>query len=892
MRRAILIVGIGLAVFLVAALVGFVVAARIAPERLQAEAERMLSDLTEAQVTLGTVHLAFAEELPWMQLQAHDARIDWPNGGSLTAGRLDGDLNPISLAVARLQVRNLALTDVHWVMPDWWREDEREAPADPGEPRPIGTAAVIDWFDRQGSALHERPCLGPDIEFTRFDISQTRGDAVEPLLRGGQGSMHCLALGTGAEADLRGTLVLAAQEAPVHLEIRATDSEVALILSSDEAPIEGWARALDFETELQGRLGGILRWRMPEGGPQHLEANLRGTGIRGPVGRPGNPAAALELDRPRLRASLTGTQHQLKVRFAELADSGVAVRGDAAFVLPVQHDAAIRARVEATDLSLENIHHLVAQLSDPMRETTEEILARVEAGTVDRVEIALQSTARGFDSITGRGPLTRPGDLRTTLEFRDGVIRAGESDRMREVAGRIHFDGQRLEISDASASFGERRLEKLDAALVGLDHLEDPDQIRCRRPAHVAALPGLDSFSDWRSSRREGDTTPTWRKLRLELEHTAHPILLCAVSDVVAEIVPDANGLDFHIERGAWAGLPIGAEATYRETPAGEVVVLAATVGEPLPPPVVGHDADRTPGEWGRGRFELEANRLGRFRIRGAEGDLSVVGTEVTLTDTVLRLDPGGAIEGHAEIELGEEGDPVYSAGLEFADVSLEDLWTAADLEAGLLSGHLHGALVAEGPLVPNENPLANATGAVAFHAREGDIHRRVPFLLAIVLASKRFQPFKNRDRIAYQAIDLSGTLEGGVLNVGNLTLTSSDVRAAASGTLDLDSDAELDMALGVFFFPTLDGVIQKIPILNRIFLGRNDNLVGAYFAVDGPISGPKARIVARDSLTQGGAAGMVLAVPAFVLGGFQEIRSMVTPSQPAPAEPGTPQDS
>ena len=211
------------------------------------------------------------------------------------------------------------------------------------------------------------------------------------------------------------------------------------------------------------------------------------------------------------------------------------------------------------------------------------------------------------------------------------------------------------------------------------------------------------------------------------------------------------------------------------------------------------------------------------------------------------------------------------------------DLWAAADLEDGLLSGHLHGALVAAGPLVPNENPLARATGAVALHARAGDIHREVPFLLAIVLASKRFQPFKDHDRIAYDAIDLSGTLEGGVLEIGNLTLSSSDVRAAASGTLELDADVELDMAMGVFFFPTLDGVIQKIPILNRIFLGRNDNLVGAYFSLTGPITGPEARIVARESLTQGGAAGMVLAVPAFVLSGFQEIRSMVTPRTPTP---------
>ena len=179
------------------------------------------------------------------------------------------------------------------------------------------------------------------------------------------------------------------------------------------------------------------------------------------------------------------------------------------------------------------------------------------------------------------------------------------------------------------------------------------------------------------------------------------------------------------------------------------------------------------------------------------------------------------------------------------------------------------------GRLHPNQNPLAHASGAVALHARRGQIHQRVPFVMANAMAGDSL--FQDRDRLAYEAIDLSGLLDAGRLEVTNMTFTSSDLRGAASGTVDLAEDAELAMVVGVFFFPRLDGLIQKIPILNRVFLGRNRNLVGAYFSVEGPVQSPSARVVPTESIVQGG-AGMVLALPAFVVGGIQQIQSMVIP--------------
>ncbi len=874
MRRAIVIAMAGLAVFLLAALAGFVTAARIAPERLQAQAEQVLSDVTHARVTLGAVHLTWADELPWIQLRAVDAVLDWEDGGSFRAHRLSADLNPLSFAIARLDVRDVTLQGARWVLPAWPEPDDSGDTAD--------LATSIRWLDDVAEWLRANPCPGPSLAIQQLSVWQPIDGTPVPLVLDAQGGLDCSALGFRGQIDLHGTLVFDDVNVPLQLELSAGSGETELVLSTGEAPIEKWARALHLESTLAGDIGGTLRWRVPEGGPQFLDLNLRGTDVAGTIGPVDTPALDLALDRPRLRLHASGVPRKLDIRFAELTDGNVALRGDAAFLLPHAGAAPFRARIETGELEPGDVAHLVKQLPEGLRIGAADAVARFESGTIERIEVGVQSTADGFRSITQRGILTRPGDLTLAMGFRDAQIQVGEADRVRNLNGRMNFDGDRLEVSELSAHFGGRQLARLDAALVGLGHLTDPESIRCDPPADIDTLPGLDSFSEWQSSRREPGAMPNWHKLRLELDFADHPLLLCRLEDVAAEVTPDLHGLDASIERATWAGLPIEANATYRGTDGnGDRVVLTATIGPPNPArrevPAVS-DAGSPDRSWARGRFTIQASRLGSFRIRSARGELEAKATHLALTETALELDPGGSIEGEIEIELGAPDVPVYRAAVELADVALLDLWTAAGLERGLLSGHLHGAAAVEGPLLPNQNPLAHARGAIALHARSGEIHQKVPLLLALAIAGEGTSPLGDRDRITYEAIDLVGRVEDGTLTATNMTLTAKDLRGAASGTLDLAQDNELEMVIGVFFFPRLDGLIQKIPLLNRVMLGRDRNLVGAYFALRGPLGEPSARVLPSQSLVQG-AGGVIMALPAFVLGGIQQIQSMVIPS-------------
>ncbi len=98
-----------------------------------------------------------------------------------------------------------------------------------------------------------------------------------------------------------------------------------------------------------------------------------------------------------------------------------------------------------------------------------------------------------------------------------------------------------------------------------------------------------------------------------------------------------------------------------------------------------------------------------------------------------------------------------------------------------------------------------------------------------------------------------------------------------ASGTLSVEAPHEIQGVAGIFFFPTLDRVIDRLPLVNRVLLGSNGNLVGAYFALQGKVESPTARIIPVKSLGAMGPASFILeGLPDFVRGGIQRIQEVM----------------
>ena len=90
-----------------------------------------------------------------------------------------------------------------------------------------------------------------------------------------------------------------------------------------------------------------------------------------------------------------------------------------------------------------------------------------------------------------------------------------------------------------------------------------------------------------------------------------------------------------------------------------------------------------------------------------------------------------------------------------------------------------------------------------------------------------------------------------------------------------------------MFFFPGLDSLIDRVPILNRVILGRNGNLVGAYFALTGQWGEPEASLIPIQIDRDGpGRASSPRGLPGFVLGGIKRIQSVILPSERRRAGP------
>ncbi len=98
----------------------------------------------------------------------------------------------------------------------------------------------------------------------------------------------------------------------------------------------------------------------------------------------------------------------------------------------------------------------------------------------------------------------------------------------------------------------------------------------------------------------------------------------------------------------------------------------------------------------------------------------------------------------------------------------------------------------------------------------------------------------------------------------------------------------EVEAVIGIFYFRALDRVIGVFPLLNRMLLGPDDNLVSTYFAVAGPWGDPRARIIPSKSIASGPGSFVLEGLPSFVRGGLSTLERLFSASGAAPRRGAT----
>ena len=881
-RRGLILVCLA-AVFAGAGGLGFYAATRLLPPRLEAAIERGLSEALETPVELEGARLSLGAPWPTLLLDAAELRA-WPRedgaGEALSVARIHLEVDPVAYWIGSGGIDQLVLDRPVVHLPAATGEAGDMA-GQGGSPDPLSER--IGQLEALAEWIWSTLCPASAIEVLGGTFIPPAGEA--PLLRDLQGTLSC----GGGEKTWLGLAGATPGDGKATLRIDADESRIDLELGLEQVELADWAWAMA-PTRLTGPVTGRVAWLARADTPHAIELAVRGPHLRVEIPRHAREPWNLALSSPAVRLELAANEAGLSLGFAEWVDRGLRVRAEGRLELPLRGESELRLALSTEELDLAEARRRVAELPSEVREPLEIGLDRLETGRLHQLRIQTETDVRDWNELVAGRVFGRSGDVTLELSLSDATVRVGDTDRMVGLTGEFAFLGDVVEIRGLQGRFRDEPLPRIDARVRGLSHIHSSDELHCVRPHDVPPLPGLQGIQDWLRSRRSEREGRGWKRLQVEADWISHPALVCTIEQVEAVLVPKDGGSTITVKRGVWAGLPVTASVDVREGPDGHLRDGRLTIDMSVGPPFEPMQPSAPIRTWGRGRFQVDATELGTWHVHGGRGEFEAKGSLLEISDAELWFRPEGRVEGALAVELGT-GLPVhYEAGIQVPAVSLEQLWAAGVEGDVALTGTLHGAIRVEGDLELGQPLLANTRGALSLAARDGFLHRQLPLLLAITVASDRWNPFGSRDRVAYQAIDLNGRIEQGQLVTDVLTVEAPTFRMGAAGRLGVGDPFPIEGVMGIFFFPTLDRLIDRLPLVNRVLLGSNRNLVGAYFTLQGGLLAPKARIIPVKSLTAVGPASFVLeGLPGFVRGGILRIQSVLRPRAGAPASSSQP---
>ncbi|RIL07279.1 MAG: hypothetical protein DCC71_03505 [Proteobacteria bacterium] len=892
MRRP-LIGALGLFAIAAGALAGLAVSARLAPERLRAALEeRLTAEL--GPVEIGEVRPFFG----WgLGIELRDLRIPGePGERPIAADRVWITLSPRSVVrgeprAHRVDVRGLDLAlarraDGRWTPHAVDRLVQRAQPGPGGQTagaparslREIASALpAVSVEDAALRVAFAEPAQAIALRRVQVTLSHDPFGGA-PQLRGtgrigdsGRDAGGFELDGVLDETGPRGTLALA-------------DADLALA-----GP---WLAARGVEAELAGRASGVAAWT-PAAAGGALDLELVGLGVRA-VDRARPLEVAVASAHASARVEID-PQH-VRVSGFEWRGGGSQLAGNASIERPISDAAKLSFELRGGPLSLPALRDLVLAASPPQGAQQRNV-ASLRGGAIKSFALHAGETPLSFFHALAGGPRAKGAtlaDLWPETVSVDATLDAveiaqGDGQPIRDLRGRVHLERDRLRIEDMRARIGDRPLPQLWLSVQGLRAVSVAFE-RGVVPRPVPPLPGRIALDDWIESKKKPGSPPRWRSIEVDADWIEHPVLLRPLEETTAVLAPANPGVHIREAKGYWGGVPFRGKGSYR---GGDQSRIDVEVALSLPRREGRRRADAA--AWGRARFHARLEKLGDFQAEWLDGVAQAVGDRVELRRGAAHLRPRGSLRGSVDLDLSESDAVPYRADLQLENGSFSDLLNDIKLDGGSARGTADLDASLAGKLVIGHSMLADMQGTAFLRLREGEINKRMNVLLAIAQASDTLNPFRSRETIPYERIDAPLTLKDGFLETDGFTLQGPAVRMMGTGRVNVvRAPYDLEAVIGIFFFRTLDRVIGVFPILNRLLLGPDDNLVSTYFAMSGPWGDPQARLVPVKSFASGPASFVLEGLPAFVRGGLSRLERMLgggaaESERPAPEASPTP---
>lgn len=869
-------------VFVAAVAVGFAVARPLAPERLHAEVEQILSQLLGGDVEIGSLHMT----LGWgIQLEGFDI-VAWPvdGGPALRADRARAEIRPFSHLTGQRRVRSISLERPHLQIRRGSDGVFTPAPAeaifghqpnaedDPPDEllRPlIAIETTLRWAIEKLVVADHFEIVNGRIDYADADRSAQREFSLEAI-RGSfsrsdffdETQLQLAARIWDANGDRGGLEWTGRREHDGGLRIAAsvTDLELGVL-----AP---WLLGARPDSSPAAKLSGAAVFDSPM--PRHgrLELDLVATGVtstpdpesHGPV----------EAERATLNGVAVISPDEVRLEDMQFSLDELGLVLDGALERPLVSSSRANLSLAVRDVTVLDLRHLVSWLPAVRRDEAERLLASVERGRLRLLRIAGRAALDHWQAFLAGRTAQLPEHFVVDAHLEDTTVRVGNDDHLEDFSGRLWWTGDRVEIQEAQAFLNGTPLPRLDLTVDGVGHLLATD--REARTLRDGAKPLVGLRTLWRAThRRRGSSRQL--DVRLEVDHLDHPMFFWPVAQADARVQTIEHGVTIAIEHGRWAGVPVRGTATWLFEP--EERVIAEFTAFPAPNAPLERETHEA---WSSGRFEVGPIASDAWSQRRATGTFSASGGQIAVHDLEIELLPRGRAIASGQLDLSERDAVPVDATFEIEGGDMSRLSGSIGLPRELASGTLSARGALSTTLRSDTSLLTELDGTLEVDARDGWIQQEIPAVMALALASAAVNPFASHERAHFDSLTAQLEFEAGYLRAKSLSLDGPDVRAFASGGIEIAHDPfELDVEVVLYLFRPVDFVLEKIPLLNVLLLGPNDNLVAAHFTLHGPWAQPRATLIPHLSLTRGPGTMMFETMPALVRRGLQAIGSLIT---------------
>lgn len=874
MRR--LLVGACAVLVLGAVAAGVAVSSRLGPERLRVELERRLSAVL-GPVQIGAVRPHFG----WgVGIEIEGIRtVGQQDAPEIAADHAWITLSPRSLLrgeplARRIDLRGLRIraeqrADGGWEPPALAqiieRSSQQRVAAQPNattDPRAIAEALPAISIDDGELYLARR---GAD-RVTAVALRDLHVELTHSPL-GGAPKLGAAGQLFEAQSD-RGRFEVEAsieRDGP-HLDVAVTDVDLGLLTP--------WLVFGEAHVDAAGRASGIASWTpRPDGAS--LVVDLLGFDLR-LAGRSkgGDTDVSAALPNARLHANLAIDARQLRISDFEWSAEPTTLAASASLERPFGDASRLAFSLRGRQIAVTTLRDMVIALG-PKTSAFRDRAAALRAGTLESLEVHANATPIAGWRALADAPLDDwPEGFELDTRVSGVELKLDGGEPLRELGARVRVRSERVEIEAARAKIGPNPLPELWLTLSGLRAVAAALEGGTLPPA-VPLLPGRIALSDWVDAQKRVGSPPRWRRIDLDGEWIEHPALLRPIEEFSARLTPANPGVHVEEAQGFWGGVPFRGKVSLRGGGRGRI---DADLTLSLP-----RREGRRRSEakvWARTKFHADLEKLGDFQAEELSGVVQAIGDRVELRRGEATLRPRGEVSGSVDLDLSRADAVPYHARIELVNGSLSELMNDLKMDGGAANGTAAITTELNGLLVAGRNLIADSSGPATLRLRDGEILKRMNVLFSIAQASDTLNPFRSRETIPYDRIDAPLQIAGGFASTDAFSLQGPALRLVGTGRVNVvQSPHDVEAVIGIFYFRALDRVIGVFPILNRLLLGDDDNLVSTYFAISGPWGDPRASIIPSKSIASGPGSFVLEGFPAFVRGGLSTLERIFTAS-------------